>query len=197
MENVTNALHMAFAVLIFAMAIVLAFATFSQARQVADVVFYTNDKTNFEDYTIASSMNRTVGLETIIPAVRRYITDNEGYEIRFKDESKGLDLTFDIREQKNQLYQFHIDEEKKNQLIYESSELNQYLKDCLEQITKKYKSTNAKFIETYEEVVISGTKYEMGDGEVADSIIIEEIDGVVIEKINTETKVIITYTRET
>lgn len=46
MENVTDALKMAFAIFIFIFALSLAFSTITKAKEVADIVLWANDKTN-------------------------------------------------------------------------------------------------------------------------------------------------------
>ena len=95
MENAVDALKMAFAIFVFVLAIGIAFAVFSQARAVSDIVLYYTDKTNFEQYVSfeqyasnASSSDhpcRIVGIETVVPAIRRYIDNNEGYYVELKD----------------------------------------------------------------------------------------------------------------
>ena len=198
MENATNALHMAFAVFIFVFAIGLAFTTFSSARQVADIVLYTNDKTNYDERIDASSTIRNVGLEAIIPTIRAYVTDNEGYAIRFIDNtrqnngSKSIDFSFDIKEQKFQLTDFGINTLNglrvyRDQLIVEPNAFNEYMQDCLDVLSDLYKNQpNALFRETYKEKIISGGRQTMADGEEVEQL---------IEKSNTETKVFITYIR--
>ena len=47
----------------------------------------------------------------MIPAIRRYITDNDGYSVHFIDNIDGYNFTFDIKEQRNEL------ENKKNEII--------------------------------------------------------------------------------
>ncbi len=165
MENAADALHMAFAMFIFVIAVSLAFATFSQAREVADVVLYYNDKTNFEEYVAETvSSNRIVGLESIIPAVRKYIHENDGYSIEIVDGNTTR-------------YVFDITEQNENGIITES-QLTKYCEEKLKEIIKKYK--NDTFTEKYSETIYSGGREELSDGET-------------IEEVNTRTKIIITY----
>lgn len=86
MENATEALKMAFAVLVFIMAMSLAFMMVTQARSTADVVFQANDKQEYvENITSigqdANNKYRIVGLDTIIPTIYRYAQENYGVTI--------------------------------------------------------------------------------------------------------------------
>ena len=84
MENATDALKMAFAMMVFVLAVGMTFIVFSQVRYIADLVFFVNDKTNFETYMDSlgvEDQHRTVGLETVVSAVRRYVNDNENYSV--------------------------------------------------------------------------------------------------------------------
>ena len=179
MENAAHALHMAFAMFVFLIAISLAFTAFSSAREVADVVLYVNDQSNFEEFISEASTNRVVGIEAIIPEIRRYITHNEGYSIKIIDNISvpSLSLTITLDNQTNEL-----DEDKEGQVISEPSELKAYRTKCLDTITEKYQFNNdVKFVETFSEVAHKGGTIE--------------VDGEVLEKVNTETNVKITYTR--
>ena len=78
MENAVDALKMGFAVLVFTMALSLTLYMFSQARETADSVLHSSDMTAYMEYdeATADSENREVGLETIIPTLYRYYTEN-------------------------------------------------------------------------------------------------------------------------
>ena len=85
MENASDALLMAFGVLIFVIAITVAITAFSQARQASDLVIYQADETNFYEYEEVSkgaSRSRIVGIETIIPTLYRYYKEN--YTVLFR-----------------------------------------------------------------------------------------------------------------
>lgn len=109
MENAVYALKMAFAAFVFVIAIALAFTAFSQAREVADLILYTSDKTNYEQYiSDSSSANRIVGVETVIALARRYNVKTELYSVKVLDKngniiktSDGLELVFDLLEDSN------------------------------------------------------------------------------------------------
>lgn len=166
MENAVDALKMAFAVIVFMIALGLTFAAFSQAREVADIMLQLNDKTNYEQYVEShTDKSRTVGIETIIPTVRRYVSDNENYSVEIIDGSNIY--TFDLL----------LDQEMNKT----PKQIKDDLEKSLEQLLKKYK--NAKFKETYSEEVYRGEIKSLDNGET-------------IEKINTDTKVKITYTKQ-
>ena len=94
MENASEALMMAFGVLIFVLALTVAMNSFNQVKSTSDVVLYRDDETNYYDYqgaTGAASQNRIVGLETIIPTLYKYYKEN--YTVVFRegnyDEATG------------------------------------------------------------------------------------------------------------
>ena len=90
MENASEALMMAFGVLIFVLALTVAINSFGQAREVSDLVIYTADETNYYTYEVASggtSQNRTVGLETIIPTLYKYYKEN--YTVLFREGTQN------------------------------------------------------------------------------------------------------------
>ena len=164
MENGAHALHMAFAIFVFVLAISLAFATFSQAREVSDIVLYYNDKTNFDEYVESMSGSyRIVGLDVIVPLIRNYIHENENYSVVVDLGSEKI--IFDINEQNNQG-------------IFGHTELLDYCETNLKRIIKNYQGR--LFEEIFSEYVQVGGVKEFADGET-------------LEKINTLTKVKITY----
>ena len=90
MENVTDALKMAFAVFIFIVGLGTAMHMFSLARQTSDFVVQTADETKYYSYENGGgSEYRIVGLETIIPTIYKYSKEN--YALKFVDSS-GNDL---------------------------------------------------------------------------------------------------------
>ena len=166
MENAVDALKIAFAVIVFVIAITTAFAVFSEAREVSDYLLYLNDKTNFEQYVPEyNRTNRIVGIETIIPAIRRYVTDNENYSIEVIDGSKK--------------YVFDLTEDEKNNLT--PTQILENLEKSLEELVKKY--SDAFFEERYSESIYRGDIAYLPNGET-------------IEKKQTDTKVKITYIKQ-
>lgn len=76
MENAVNALKIAFAVLVFAIALTLTFNVVGQARVTSDMVLQAHEMEHTYEYITASDYNTTkeriVGFETIIPTIYRY-----------------------------------------------------------------------------------------------------------------------------
>ena len=86
MENATDALKMAFAVVVFVMALTIAVMMFSQLNQVSKLVVSSSDITKYYEYKIAKDEEQTriVGLETIIPTLYKYYKEN--YTVLFLDK---------------------------------------------------------------------------------------------------------------
>lgn len=85
MENATHALLMAFAVIVFVIALTVSMVSFNNVKRVSDIVLYTKDETNYYEYQGAKNKaaeNRIVGLETIIPTLYKYYKEN--YTVVFK-----------------------------------------------------------------------------------------------------------------
>lgn len=85
MENAVEALKMAFAVIVFGLALTVSMISFNAVKATSDLVLYTKDETNFYDYqgaTGKAAENRIVGLETIIPTLYKYYKEN--YTVVFK-----------------------------------------------------------------------------------------------------------------
>ena len=92
MENAVDALKMAGAVLIFVMALSVSIVAFGQVRETADIILDYKDRETFyidgDYYYEATGLERTVGVETIIPSIyRAYI---EQYKIVFEGLSDPI-----------------------------------------------------------------------------------------------------------
>lgn len=87
MENAVDALKIAFAVMVFILALSVAIIMFSQLNQVSQVVLASSDVTQFYEYTTATAeqSSRIVGLETIIPTLYKYYKEN--YTVIFLKEN--------------------------------------------------------------------------------------------------------------
>ena len=88
MENASEALMMAFGILIFVLALTVAINSFNRVKAVSDIVLYSGDETNYYEYqgaTGKASQNRVVGLETIIPTLYKYYKEN--YTVLFRQGS--------------------------------------------------------------------------------------------------------------
>lgn len=85
MENAVKALEMAFAVMVFVIALSVSMISFNKAKATSDVVLYAQDETNYYDYegaTGKAAENRIVGIETIIPTLYKYYKEN--YTVVFR-----------------------------------------------------------------------------------------------------------------
>lgn len=90
MENATDALKMAGAVLIFVLAISITILSFGQVRETADIILdYKDRETTYTYYeTVPGQYERTVNLETMIPAIFRAYLEN--YKIVFEGLDKPI-----------------------------------------------------------------------------------------------------------
>lgn len=85
MENAVEALKMAFAVMVFVIALSVSMVSFNRAKSTSDMVLYAQDETNYYEYqgaTGKAAENRIVGLETIIPTLYKYYKEN--YTVLFR-----------------------------------------------------------------------------------------------------------------
>lgn len=91
MENATDALKMAGAVLLFVLAISIIILSFGQVRESADTIIdYRDRETSYIEgnyYYEGNKNSRIVGLETIIPSIYRAYLEN--YKIVFSDRLLG------------------------------------------------------------------------------------------------------------
>ena len=122
MENAAEALKMAFAVLVFVIAMSLGFMMISQARATADVVYMATDK---QDYVVgATAMRNTgneyriVGLDTVIPTIYRYAQENYAVTIIY---NHAIIARFDLQTE-NIISSDFPDGEKYQQLINGASD---------------------------------------------------------------------------
>lgn len=82
MENATEALKIAFGVMMFVLALTLSITSFSQATQAVEGITYMSDReTTYTYVKPASNSNRIVGIETIIPTM--YNAYKENYKVYF------------------------------------------------------------------------------------------------------------------
>lgn len=87
MENAVDALKMAFAVIVFVMALSISINMFTNARETADIVLHSSDITEYMQYqeVIQGTENRIVGMETIVPTLYKYYKEN--YTVIFRDKN--------------------------------------------------------------------------------------------------------------
>lgn len=98
MENASDALKMAAAVLIFVGALTLAIFGFTKAREAATAILIKSDNQQYYNTeNIRVSEERVVGIETIIPTLYSYF--KEGYTVLFYEGNvdENYELTGDIK----------------------------------------------------------------------------------------------------
>lgn len=88
MENAVEALKMAFAVIVFSIALTISIMMFTKAKNTSDIVLAAEDETSEYDYyrydaeELSQKEKRIVGLETVIPTLYKYYKEN--YTVVFK-----------------------------------------------------------------------------------------------------------------
>lgn len=95
MENASEALKIAFGVMMFVLALTLSLTSFSQATQAVESITYMSDReTTYTYVEPASNSNRIVGVETIIPTM--YNAYKENYKVyfyeSFTDENNNVPM---------------------------------------------------------------------------------------------------------
>lgn len=141
MENATDALLMAFAVLVFVIALSVTLSTISTAKTTADIVLFYSDRENFQEPLPSDSDNfsdggRLVNADTVIATIERCAKEKFSVKI-IEDTSNVYIFEYDIQNEK---------------------EIEQEIKRFI----KEHKGTTYR--ETYVEVTTSGTTYTGEDG---------------------------------
>lgn len=77
MENAVDALKIAFGMLVFVIALTLAFMVFSQATQTSTKMLFASDKTNYYTYSDEpNEQGRIVGADVVISSLYRYYKES-------------------------------------------------------------------------------------------------------------------------
>ena len=78
MENAVDALKIAAAVLVFVIALTIAFALLSQAKATSDIMLFASDKTNYYTYSenAKNKNGRLVGADVVISSLYRYYKES-------------------------------------------------------------------------------------------------------------------------
>ena len=84
MENSSKALELAFAVMVFVMALTVAMTMFTKSKRSVRGSLKASDQTQYYSYINADSKSefRIVSFETIVPTLYKY--DKERYKVTFK-----------------------------------------------------------------------------------------------------------------
>lgn len=107
MENAVDALKIAFGMLVFVIALTLAFMVFSQATQTSTKMLFASDKTNYYSYSEDANENgRIVEADVVISSLYRYYQESivvrvviDGETTEFNTETDG-GLSKDQRQKK-------------------------------------------------------------------------------------------------
>lgn len=121
MENVTDALIMASAALLFVIAFSITMFLYTRAKETSDTMF---EHINMQEYlprvgSVKNNVTREVGIETVIPTLYRYAQGDENIQIRICD-NKGDEL---------QIFDRYIESQMNNNTTEESRELNKKYND--------------------------------------------------------------------
>ena len=161
MENAADALKIIFGFFIFVFAVSLSISTFSNARQAIDNIIIYRDKTeSYIEVQKANNNNRTVGVETIVPAI--YQAYKENYKIVFlKKNNSGEEVALylykksDYRgtEREDTLIKYIDLGEEKNELIVKALLKNKDISSFSEYTTNhKKRVIYDNYSETFSQV---------------------------------------------
>lgn len=149
MENAVDALKIAAAVLVFVIAITIAFALLSQAKSTSDIILFSSDKTNYYDYSknFDGTNGRIVGADVVISSLYRYY--KESIVVRIYDNSGTLKKQFNTK----------IDG------LGSQKARKKFVNDWINSSEgKSILSSDNKFLETFDEVKESGQYIKEDDG---------------------------------
>lgn len=166
MENAVDALKIAFGVLVFVIALTVAFALLSQAKATSDIMLFASDKTNYYTYSkdADDAEGRIVGADVVISSLYRYY--KESVVVRVYDSNGRLIDNGD----------FNTETDKGLSQKERKKKVNEW-------IEKNRGKLDGKFLETFDEVKKSG------------EYIVED-DGSELTVKSGQTSIYITYTKQ-
>ena len=143
MENAVDALKIAFGVLVFVIALTVAFALLSQAKATSDIMLFASDKTNYYTYSenAKNKNGRLVGADVVISSLYRYYKESVVVRVYDSTGKKIGDFNTETDEGLSQKKR----KKKVNDWIKENSS-----------------TLNGQFLETFDEVK-NGGKYIVED----------------------------------
>ena len=112
MENAVDALKIAFAVMMFVMALTLSISSFSMARSAIQEIINLRDRESEYTYIEPSeNLTRIVGIETVVSSMYRVYVENENIEIYFvkSDGKTPFALYYNTDTNGNKIEISHID----------------------------------------------------------------------------------------
>ena len=141
MENAVDALKIAFGVLVFVIALTVAFALLSQAKATSDIMLFASDKTNYYTYSkdADDAEGRLVGADVVISSLYRYY--KESVVVRIVE---GTNIT-----------EFNTETDEGLSQKERKKKVNDWIKE-------NSSTLNGQFLETFDEVK-KGGKYIVED----------------------------------
>ena len=160
MENATQALLIAFAVLVFVIALTVSFTTLAQAKSTADVVLTYSDREFLQEHVKKPDLHeeedggRTVGADTVVATLARCgyenfavkILNSDGTVFIVKKADDGSQITCD----------FNYSGEEEHII---DSKIDYMIKNFFDRF-----GANTSFRESYVEVTLNGETYSGSDG---------------------------------
>lgn len=145
MENAVDALKIAAAVLVFVIALTIAFALLSQAKATSDIMLFASDKTNYYTYSneAENKAGRIVGADVVISSLYRYY--KESVVVRVYDKNNTL------------IEEFNTETDGGLSQRERKKRVNDW-------IEKNSNTLNGTFLETFDEVKKSGEYIVEDDG---------------------------------
>ncbi len=176
MENAADALKMAFGVFVFIAALTLALSSFSKARETADTVLWYADETNYYSWTNSSDQKegRKVGRDAVISSIYKKQTDT--YVIVIISPAEKYIFTYNGK----------VTEVINGAKTTKDTNTVEHMNYYIEFVNSKL-GVNTTYIENVSEVTNKGRLG--GEYEVAE-------DGTKLQKIQGDSKVIVTYTKK-
>lgn len=170
MENAVDALKIAFAVMMFVVALTLSISSFSQATSAVTAIISMRDReTEYTYVEPSSSLTRTVGIETVVTSMYRafeenieiYFVKSDGvtpYNLYKKTDANGFDIEVSCINLANEGFSNkeeaiqHLDIILGgNSVLDDKSDAvkNKYINKLIfnEGLYKEFKDTNAQFYE--------------------------------------------------
>ncbi len=145
MENAVDALKIAFGVLVFVIALTVAFALLSQAKATSDIMLFASDKTNYYTYSneAENKAGRIVGADVVISSLYRYY--KESVVVRVYDKNNTL------------IEEFNTETDGGLSQKERKKKVNEWIKENKSEL-------DGTFLETFDEVKKSGEYIVEDDG---------------------------------
>lgn len=166
MENAADALKIGFALLVFVIALSMAFMSISLARETSDIITYAIDRTNFYPKVDGKDLvdekgNRLVKADTVISSIYRCY--NEGFAVIIQDtDGKTVIAKFDLDSETNTPWNSGI-VKGKTPWLTGAEAWNKRVAVFISGDADTINGYNVK-TGTSGEIVVSGNTYEISNG---------------------------------